>query len=181
MNACRLSHPRPTERCLAVLAQAQVLGEREGQHEADAVTVLRYVSDAGSAGGAHSTTGDVGPIHLNPTGCWLADAGDRLDELSLAVPIDSRERDDLAASHGQVGAAHRLEAAVVERMKVLHGENRGRGLGGLLLDAKDHVAANHQPRQRLLGGACSRDRTHRATAAQHRHAVGDLKHLAQLV
>ena len=102
-------------------------------------------------------------------------------ELVLAVAVDAGERDDLTGAHGQRGAADRLEITVVEHVQILDGEDRALRVGGLLVDAEDHVAPDHHARQRLLGRAGARDGAHRLAAAQNGDAVGDLKHLAELV
>ena len=78
-------------------------------------------------------------------------------------------------------AAHRGQAAVVGDVQVAHLEHRlaRRVLG--LLDPQQHVAADHQARQAALGGALGRHRVDLLAAPQHRHAVGDVEHLVELV
>ena len=77
--------------------------------------------------------------------------------------------------------AHGGQAAVVAGREAAHLEQRlaRRVLG--LLDAQQHVAADHQPRQRALGGALGRHGVDLLAAPQHRHAVGDVEHLVELV
>ena len=65
------------------------------------------------------------------------------------------------------------EAAQLER-------GRARGLGGLHA-VEVHRATHHQPRQLARVGVGGRPRARHLAAPHHRHGVGDLEHLAQLV
>ena len=52
---------------------------------------------------------------------------------------------------------------------------------GLLVDAQEHLAPDHHPREPLLGRAGGRDGVDDDAAAERRDPVGDLQHLVQLV
>ena len=55
------------------------------------------------------------------------------------------------------------------------------GVAGVLVDAQQHLAPDHHPRETLLGRALGRDRVDDDAAPQRRDPVGDLEHLVQLV
>ena len=78
-------------------------------------------------------------------------------------------------------SADLLERAVVVDRAALRPEQRLRRLAGALVDPQQHLAADHQARQALLGRPCRRQRLDLLAAAQHRDPVGDLEHLVQLV
>ena len=84
-------------RARPVVAQREVLGEVEVQHEAAPVAVLGDVADAGLARAARVGAGDRLAADADVARRDVPQAGDRLDELALAVAVDARERDDLAA------------------------------------------------------------------------------------
>ena len=108
--------------------------------------------------------------------------GERLDQLRLAVAVDAGDADDLARPHLERHAAHRSRA----RARRVRGDPRpsssgSSGVALVLLDAKQDVASDHQPREPVLGRAAARQRLDLLPAAQHGDAVGDLEHLVELV
>ena len=111
-------------------------------------------------------------------------AHDRLDELALAVAVDARDADDLAAAHGRSDTpAHRLEPAVVEhRAGPRPRARRRRGVDGRLLDAQHDVAADHHaaraPPRRSRPGVVSPTTL---PVAHDDDAVGDRHDLVELV
>ena len=169
------------DRRAPVVAQAEVLGEREVEHEAAAVAVLGDVADAGVELAADVGVRDVGAVDADRAGQRAAQAGERLDELALAVVVDARDADDLARAHLQREPADRGQAAIVLDLELLDLEQRRARLGALLGDPEEHVAADHQAREALLRRALGRHRLDLLAAPQHAHAVGDLEHLAELV
>ena len=66
-------------------------------------------------------------------------------------------------------------------MEIVDREQRLRHLRGGLVDPQQHVAADHHPRQPLLGRALAVDRVDPLPAPQNRDPIGDLQHLVQLV
>ena len=108
-------------------------------------------------------------------------ARDRLDELRLAVPVDAGDADDLAGRDLERDPADSLEAALVVHAQVLDGEERLTRLGGLLVDAQEHLAADHEAGESFLGRALAGDGLDRLPAPEDGDAVGDLEHLAELV
>ena len=86
------------------------------------------------------------------------EAGDRLDQLALAVPVDAGDADDLARPHLERHAAHGLEPAAVVHDQVANREERLARLGGALLDVEQHRPADHQLGELALGRAGRRRR-----------------------
>ncbi len=121
------------------------------------------------------------PVEADRARARAAHPRDGLDELLLAVAVDARDADDLARPHVEREPAHGLEAAVVHDVQVLHLQRELAGRRGLLVHHQQHLAADHELGQALLGGARDGHRGHLLAAAQHRHAVGDSQHLVELV
>ena len=84
-------------------------------------------------------------------------------------------------AHGQRQPLDGLQVAVVDHVQVLDLEHRRAGVRRRLRDLEQHLAADHQLGQAALGRAGGGDGRDLGAAAQHRHAVGDLQHLVQLV
>ena len=72
-----------------IVAQAEVLGEREVEHEPAAVAILGDVADAGLEAGPCAVAGDLVALGDDAAGRRFHEAGDRLDQLALAVPVDA--------------------------------------------------------------------------------------------
>ena len=163
--------------------QRDVLGDRELEHEAAALAVLRDVPDAGVEHLARRRVRGRRPCPatLIVPSASGAEPGERVDQLGLAVAVDAGDADDLAGADVERDAAHLLEAPVVEDVQVVDLEQRVARRRGRLLDAEQHLAADHRPREALLGRALLRNRLDRLAAPQHGDPVGDLEHLVQLV
>ena len=101
-----------------VLAQGEVLRQREVEDEAAALAVLGDVRDAVADHAARAGVGHVVAADDDRARIDRPQAGDRLDELALAVAVDAGQGDDLARAHGQRGAADRGQAAVVAHLEV---------------------------------------------------------------
>ena len=108
-------------------------------------------------------------------------ARDRVDQLRLAVAVHPGEPDDLAAPDLERESPHLRDPAVVGHMQVVDLEQRRGRRRRALLHAQQHLAADHQPREALLGRTRSRQRLDLLAAAQDGDPVGDLGHLVQLV
>ena len=111
----------------------------------------------------------------------LAQAHDRLDQLALTVGVHAGDADDLARAHVEGDAAHGGQPAVVTGREAGDLQQRLAGLVVGLLDAQQHVAPDHQRRQRALGRALGGDGVDHLAAPQDGHAVGDVEHLVELV
>ena len=71
----------------------------------------------------------------------VAQAGDRLDQLGLAVALDPGDGDDLARAHRQVDACHGdlLAAVVADRQAVAPRGPRSPGVAEALVDRRDRT------------------------------------------
>ena len=112
--------------------------------------------------------GDVAPFHDDRTAVHVRQPGHRVDQLGLAVPVDAGDPDDLPGAHLERDAAHLLDPAVVEDAQAVDAEQRLSGVGGVLSDAQQDVAADHQPRQALLRRARRRRASRSACPAAGR-------------
>ena len=86
-------------------------------------------------------TGQVRPGDLDAPARAAPQAGDRLDQLGLAVSVDARDAHDLAGLHRQRHAAHGFEPPVVERVQVLDLEQRLAGRARRLVDPQERPRA----------------------------------------
>ena len=161
--------------------QGDVLGERELEHEPAALAVLRNVTQPGVEDVSRRRVVELAAPDADDAALGPAQAGERLDQLGLAVPVYAGDADDLAGANLEGHAAHLLDAAIVRDPEILDLEQDVPRLRRLLLDAQQDVAADHGPGERLLGGALARNGLDRLAAAEHGDAVGDLEHLAELV
>src|ERR671916_160626 len=69
---------------------------------------------SGAERAAHAGAGDVAAADAHVAGDRGAQAGDRLDQLGLAVAVDAGDADDLARADLQRQAAQRGQPAVVD-------------------------------------------------------------------
>ena len=83
---------------MVVVVQGDVLGEREVEHEPAALAVLRDVAEPRVEAVAAALVGDVLVADLDPARRDPAQAGERVDQLGLAVAVDAGDPDDLAAA-----------------------------------------------------------------------------------
>ena len=81
---------------MADVAQVEVLGERELEYEPAPLAVLRDVADAGLEAGPGAVAGDRSALGDDGAARRLCETGDRLDQLTLPVPVDAGKADDLA-------------------------------------------------------------------------------------
>ena len=77
------------------------------------MAVLGDVGDARVGRSPHALAGDLASVDRHPARVRRAHPGDRVDELLLPVPVDPRDRDDLAGPHGQRHPGDLLELTVV--------------------------------------------------------------------
>ena len=120
---------------------------RELEHEAAALPVLGDVPEPGVEHLARRSACSTSlPATAIVPGSRVPQAGDRVDQLGLAVAVDAGDADDLAGAHLERDAAHLLDAAVVEHVQVLDLEQRLARVRRRLLDAEQHLAADHQLR-----------------------------------
>src|SRR5436853_65516 len=79
-------------------------------------SVLGNVADARVEHLSRASIAYVLSPYLDAAALALAKAGDRLDELRLAVAVDSGNADDLARSHLEGDSAHLGDVTVVAHM-----------------------------------------------------------------
>ena len=180
-EAAREEPAEPRVRRAAVVVQRDVLGDRELEHEAAPLPVLRNVAEARVVVAERVDVREVVAFEAHGARRDRPQAAERVDQLGLAVAVDAGDADDLAGPHLERDVAHLLDPAVVERVQALDLEERLAGRRRLLVDAQQHLAPDHQPRQALLGRAGGVERLDLLAAAQHGDPVGDLEHLVELV
>ena len=161
--------------------QAQVLGQRELEHEPTPLAVFGDVPDASLDALARAAVADVATADGDRPRLGPAQPRDRLDQLGLAVPVDAGDAHDLAGADVERDASHGLEVTVVPDPQIAHLEHRPLGVCRRLFDPQQHLAPDHQLGQPLLGRVCAWHGLDRPAAAQHRDPVGQLEHLAELV
>ena len=112
----------------------------------------------------------------------LLQAGEAVDELRLAVAVDAGDADDLPGAH--------VKAHIVDRVplvgpgghgEVLHLQHRVGGMGRVLHHLQLHRAAHHHVGQGLLVGLTGVHGADALALAQHRHPVGHLHDLVELM
>ena len=176
----RRQQPVARDRRRAVLAQGEVLGQREVEHEAAQLAVLGDVATPASHGRAHAA-----PVTSLPADGDRARtrrrAARRSPRTSSRWPLPSTPASATISPPRTVSDTPRTasQAAVVAHAQVLDLEHRLAELGRPLVDAQQHVAADHQAREALLGRALGRHRVDLLAAPQHGDAVGDLEHLVR--
>ena len=106
--------------------ERQVLGEGELEDEAAPLAILGDVAEARVVPACAFEAVTSRPAIVDAAAARLAEAGEGVDELALAVPIDTGERDDLPRPHVEGDAAHGFEVTVVEAPEVLDAGGRAR-------------------------------------------------------
>ncbi|GDY63289.1 hypothetical protein SAV14893_026820 [Streptomyces avermitilis] len=192
---------------LGDVAEDAVLPERGLQEQAVAVAVLGDVTDALLAALAGGPRRDVLAQEADRAGVGVLEADQRVDELGLAVALDTGDAHDLARVDGegdvvedaphpagglgrvlreQTGGRRFVELAEGggtagedrEALDLDDGLVRDGGLGGL---RRRQLAAHHQLGELAGGGLGRNGGADRRAAADDGDVVGDRQHLAQLV
>src|SRR5205085_346989 len=96
----------------AVVAEGEVLLDREGKAERAAVAVFGEMDGAGGARGAGIPRPALGSAGELERAAERSQTGERFGELGLAVSVDAGDAEDLAARDAQGEAAQRRAAAV---------------------------------------------------------------------
>ena len=120
-------------------------------------------------------------VDLDGAGRMAPEAGQHLRQLPLAVARHAGDADHLAGPDGERDVAERVDPAVAAGGERTGLEHDVADLGGLAPASQLDVPAHHQRRElaaRHVGGADGRDR---APAAEDGDAVGDGRHLVELV
>ena len=130
---------------------------------------------------ARACPGDRAVRHFDGAARRLAQAGERLDELVLAVAGDAGDAEDLARPDVEADALDGLVSAVVRDMQVRDDESRIGWVRFTAVDDELDVAADHQGREIVLVGFRRNPRAHDLAPSDDGDPVGDLQHLVQLV
>ena len=149
-QAARAAASRARVRRPVEVVERDVLGERELEHEPAPLAVLRDVADARRRGCARV----LAPVSVLPADEMLPLSALRRPvsaSTSSVWPLPSTPAiPTISPARTLEGhAAHGLEAAVVAARAGRRPRAALAGLGGRLLDAEQHVAADHQPREAL--------------------------------
>ena len=162
-------------RLRGVLAQRQVLGERERQHEAAPLAILGDVRDAGRGGRRDAAC----PVMSRPS---IDDAPDG----RVRRPVIASTSSLLAVASTPAIAtisppwtssdmpSTAAELAVVADLEILDVEHRSPGGGGALATASSTSRPTISRARLALGRALGGDGVDLLAAAQHGDAVGDL-------
>ena len=146
------------------------------------MAVLGDVAHAEQALLADGQVRDVLPAHGDLTAAERLQTGQAVDQLRLAVAVDTGDADDLAAAH--------LKADVLDGVVLMHLARDGHvldvehdlaGLTGGLFHMEIDAAADHHGRQLLHRGVLRLDGADVLTLAQNRAAVRDGHDLRELV
>ena len=131
---------------------------------------------------ADGFTGDVLAVQRNGAAGQFFQAGQAVDELGLAVALNARQADDLAAVHLERNILDGvfLVLAVVHG-HVLHVQHHLAGVGRLFLDLKLDITAHHHAGKLFLGGVLDLHSAHILALAQNGAAVCHRHDLVELV
>jgi hypothetical protein len=126
-------------------------------------------------------SGHVVPVDEDLAGGRWCDAGQRGQQLRLAIARYPGNADDLAGAHRQGNVVDAGDAELIAHDQMAHIEPDIAGMGVRLVDSQEHLAAHHGIGK--LGRIClHRIEGRDDLAAPHdRHAVGNRHDLAQLV
>ncbi len=145
------------------------------------VPVLGDVADALLAPATGPPGGEVGAGETDRAGLEHPHAHDGLDQLGLAVALDPRDAEHLAAVDRERDVLDERAAVGRPDGEALAGQHHLVGHGRLAGLRGRQLAAHHQLGE-LPGGDLRRlHGGHRRTAPDHGDLVGDLEHLVQLV
>ena len=141
---------------VAVVVQRDVLGERELEHEPAPLPVLGDVPEPRVERARASAPVTSSPPTRDRARSALAQAGERVDQLGLAVAVDARDADDLAGAHLERDAAHALEPAVVDDVRSSTSSSGSPGFGGVFSTRSSTSRPTISAGQRRLGRAFAR-------------------------
>ena len=172
----------PGERRAVVVAEHRVPGGRVIAHQAALVAVFGHVRHAGLAAAARAVRGDVATVEAHDAGVGRPQAGEHLHELGLAVAFDPGDADHLAGAHGEVDAVE--DRLVLHRVAQAQARSLEAHLARLrrpLVDAQQHLAADHHVGEPPGVGRGALDGADHGPVAHDAHPVADLHHLVELV
>ena len=155
-------------------------GEPRGQPHAE--PALGHVHEALADASGHGHPGDVLPVQFDRPARRLAQSRQPQRQLVLPVACHARHPQHLAGVQCECDAAERLQTPVVDHAQIACGQNHLSGAGAVPALRRRQVSTDHQAGQAARGHLPDVDAVPDHTPiAQHRHTVGGLLDLAQLV
>ena len=164
---------------LGLVAQDRVLVGGEALDQAHPQPVLGHVRAAQQP--RLRAAGDRRAAQQDLAAQRLADAGQRVQQLGLAVAGDPGDAQDLARPHREADPLDPRHALVAGDHEVAHLQHRLARPRRPLLDPQQHLAADHQLGQLLLAGLGGLAVRHHRPGAHDADLVGHRHDLAQLV
>src|SRR5499426_1415688 len=175
---------RPVVGGLAVVAEDRALLRNERNDQPHPMPILGHVGEPQPPQAPRRASGRVAErrsLEANLSGLHRPDAGEGLEELGLAVAGHSGDADDLAPPHHEAHALDALHAEPVLDHEVFHLEHGLAGARRRLVDAQDHLAADHQLGELLRGRLGGRQGRNDLALAHQGDDVRGLADLAELV
>ena len=167
---------------IRVALEHQVVFQGIIQHQAVLVPILRDMADAAEIPLVDAHLGQVLAVQGNGAGGHLFQTGQAVNQLRLAVAVDTGDADDLPLPY--------LEGNVLDRVvlvelggngHVLHIQHNLARMGRALMDFQLHGTAHHHGRECFLGGILGVYRSNQLALPQNRDPVGDRHNLIELV
>ena len=176
-----LNEARLLELRLQIPLEHHVLLQGEVQNQAVLVPVLGNVAHV-LAPAADGGMGDVLAAQLHGAAGDLIQARQALDELRLAVAVDTGDAHDLSGPDLQAHVVNGVPLVLVGgHAHVPHPQNGVLGLGRLLHHLQLHRAAHHHVGQLLLVGVAGVHRAHIPALAQNGDPIRHGHDLVELV
>ena len=168
-------------RRFVVLGQDEVVLERETEYQSEPLAVARHERHAGPLEVARPRSGHLAAAKLDGAAHRLAQSGQGLDQLVLAVAGDAGDAEDLARPDVEADPLDGLVSAIVRDMQIGDDESRIGRVRFAAVDDELHVSTDHQGREVVLVGLRRHPRAHHLAPSDDGDPVGDLEHLVQLV
>ena len=167
---------------LPVALQDHIVSQRIVQHQTVLMAILGNMAHAGLGALTDGCIRDVPALQPDRAAGRLFESRDAVDQLALAVAVNTGDADDLARADIEADAAHGVILVYLAgHYEVFHLKNRLARLAGLFLNGELHIAADHHLGQLFLGGVLNIDRTDILALAQDAAAVGHSHDLVQLM
>ena len=167
---------------LEIPLEHQIVLERIVQHESVLVPVFGDVAEAHGAALADGHVRDVAAQELDLAGRDGFESRQAVDEFGLAVALDAREADDLAAMHLSDTPRTALFLWTFEAtVRFSTFKTASPSVHGCLSTFEADLAAHHHRRELLCRGGAGVDRADIFALAEHRTPVGDGHDLRELV
>ena len=110
--------------------ERHVLGQRELEHEAAALAILRDVADARVEDPVRARVREISACDRKAAALDLSQARERLDQLRLAVAVDAGYADDLSGTYLERHPTNGLELPLVQDVEVSDVKERLRRFRG---------------------------------------------------